>query len=90
MDSLRTLQKQVEKETALGLSWDTVVQLLTIQGLTEVSSRLDQLNKVLAEILSDARRTETSTPTPSSAIGAGGPETRVQEPRGRGRPRKGS
>lgn len=92
MDSLRTLQKQVEKETALGLSWDTVVQLLTIQGLTEVSSRLDQLNKVLAEILSDARRTEagSSPPAPSSPVGTGGVETRVQEPRGRGRPRKGS
>lgn len=96
--SLQTLRKQVEKETAPGLSWDTVVQLRTLQALTEVNLALGQLNKdlvkwselnskasheassqvealsrVLAEILSDARRnSQTSSSSPSSSIGGGG------------------
>lgn len=61
MESLETLRKQVEKETAHGLSWDTAVQLRTIQELTEVSSRLEALNKVLSEILSDSRRLSGSS-----------------------------
>lgn len=80
--SLQTLQRQVEKETAHGLSWDTVVQLRTLQALTEVSSQVEALNKVLADILSDSRRlegsyarsTETSAPSTSSTIGSGGVE----------------
>jgi len=55
MVSLETLRKQVEKETAQGLSWDTAVQLRVIAELIEVSSQVAQLSKVLGEILEDAR-----------------------------------
>src|SRR4051812_20034180 len=46
--SLLTLKRLVERATALGLSWDTAVQLLLIQGLIEVNSHLEALNKALA------------------------------------------
>lgn len=99
--SLQTLQRQVEKETAHGLSWDTVVQLRTLQALTEVnlalgqlnrdlvkwselnttaskeaSSRLDQLSKVLAEILSDVRAKDGITASGASERSGG-----IEEPR---------
>ena len=54
--SLQTIQKQVEKETAQGHSWDTVVQLRMIQELIEVSSQVAQLSKVLGEILTESRK----------------------------------
>lgn len=93
--SLLTLQKRVEKETAQGHSWDTVVQLLTLQALTEVSSRLETLSKVLSEILEEAngRPSSTSGDGPSASGSperAGGIESGVQEHKRRGRPRKGS
>lgn len=91
--SLLTLQKQVERETAQGHSWDTVVQLLTLQALTEVSSQVAALNKVLAEILSDARShdaTKDGPTSPSTPERTGGTESWVPEPKRRGRPRKGS
>ena len=101
---LETLRKQVEKETVQGLSWDTAVQLLLIQGLTEVSSRLDLLNKVLAEILTESRSNVRPAPdfstaefnpphgaaSSSPAIGDRGLEARLPEPVRRGRPRKGT
>jgi hypothetical protein len=48
--SMRTLQKQVERVTAQGPSWDTVVQLLVIAGLIEVSSQLEALSKALSDV----------------------------------------
>lgn len=71
--SLLTLKRQVEKVTALGLSWDTAVQLLVIAGLTEVSSQLDTLSKALSA--------NAGHPVVDAA-----PSTRAAK-RGRGRPK---
>lgn len=88
--NLETLRKRVEKETVQGHSWDTVVPLLLMQELIEVSSQVAQLNKVLAEILADARRNEPAqdaTPSPGTAERTGRVEEGVRK--SRGRPRKG-
>lgn len=60
MDSLAILAKQVEKATALGLSWPSAVQLLTLAALTEVSSQLEALSKALSDGRHDASAPGTS------------------------------
>jgi len=82
--SLQTIQKQVEKETAQGHSWDTVVQLRMIQELIEVSSQVAALNKVLSEILTEAQEKDERNAR-SKAI-SDGLATPSPAKRGRGRP----
>jgi len=81
---LQTIQKQVEKETAQGHSWDTVVQLRMIQELIEVSSQVAALNKVLSEILTEAQEKDERNAR-SKAI-SDGLATPSPAKRGRGRP----
>lgn len=82
--SLQTLRRQVEKETALGLSWDTAVQLRVIQELIAVRLALE----TSFGASNDAGYTEDGSTSSSTPERTGGVEGRVRK--ARGRPRKGS
>lgn len=98
---LKTTQALVERVTALGHSWDTAVQLLTIQALIEVSFQLDTLSKGLSVNASPNYADPYYGATVPSSPERGGGDSERQghagvlpsaEPdhgkRGRGRPRK--
>lgn len=72
LDLIQIQKKLVEKGTALGLSWDTAVQLQTLAALTEVSSQVARLSKVLAEILAEANQQDNARRNTSTSPASGG------------------
>jgi hypothetical protein len=83
--SLLTLKRLVERATALGLSWDTAVQLLLIQGLIEVNSHLEALNKALADRGDPEDRTDAGSGRGDVGIRETPEESVEPRPKARGR-----